>query len=62
MFVAQLEGEGHGHEPGIAVPQELRAGRVAGTPEPSAAADIPARRGGGFSTSDTSFAQYSGVH
>ena len=28
-FVAQLEGEGHGCEPGIAVPQKLGAGRVA---------------------------------
>ena len=29
VFVPQLEGEGHGHELGVAVPHQLRAGRVA---------------------------------
>ena len=37
-FVPQFEGEGHGDELGVAVPQELRAGRVALAPEPPAQA------------------------
>ena len=37
-FVPQFEGEGHGDELGVAVPQELRAGRVARAPEPPAEA------------------------
>ena len=37
-FVPQFEGEGHGDELGVTVPQELRAGRVARAPEPPAQA------------------------
>ena len=37
-FVAQLEGEGHGCELGIAVPQKLGARRVARAPKPPAEA------------------------
>ena len=37
-FVPQFEGEGHGDELGVAVPHQLRAGRVACAPEPPAEA------------------------
>ena len=38
VFVPQFEGEGHGDELGVAVPHQLRAGRVARAPEPPAEA------------------------
>ena len=37
-FVPQFEGEGHGNQLGVAVPHQLRAGRVACAPEPPAEA------------------------
>ena len=38
VFVPQFEGEGHGDELGVAVPHQLRAGRVARAPAPPAEA------------------------
>ena len=38
VFVPQFEGEGHGDELSVAVPHQLRAGRVARAPEPPAEA------------------------
>ena len=38
VFVPQFEGEGHGHELRVAVPHQLRAGRVACAAEPPAEA------------------------